>query len=81
MSSIILNALFPKVEYVKGEKTDVVFEPVLFTKLSEKMLSETKVTELNHIIGWVASDWNLDLSKVSDLKIAKKIVVQSIKNN
>jgi hypothetical protein len=51
------------------------------TRHTERMIGQEKVSRMLPFLKSIASEWNLNLSRVRDWKIAVRIFKNSIKNN
>lgn len=56
-------------------------EPVLFTKLSIELIDKSKPSEFHKIMQVIGSEWGLNIAFEKDYKTAKRIIINSIKNN
>lgn len=48
---------------------------------AENEIARSKVSDIYPVLKWIGSEWNLNLHKYGDFKIAKKILINSVKNN
>ncbi len=51
------------------------------TTFREDMLGQEPMTDIIPVLAYIAHEWKLNLNNAKDFKIAKKIVINSIKNN
>jgi len=49
--------------------------------LNTKLIGEASVASLMPQLRIIATHWKLDLSRLNDFKIAKKILINSVNNN
>jgi hypothetical protein len=68
-----------------NEKLDLksidVFENCLFTNIVEVQLGHTPISKLDYPLLVIEIQWNLNRNRPKDFKVAKKILINSIKNN
>lgn len=50
-------------------------------KINQQLIGKSKVSDIVHILRMIATEWNLNLSKESDFKIAQRILINSVINN
>lgn len=67
-------------EYSKHETVEVL-ETVLFTKLTEQSVGKSKVKEIEAPIKFIEFAWGLNLSRNTQFKTIKKILVNSVIKN
>jgi len=67
-------------EYSKHETVEVL-ETVLFTKLTEQSVGKSKVKQIEAPIKFIEFVWGLNLSRNTQIKTIKKIIVESVKSN
>lgn len=67
-------------EYSKHETVEVL-ETVLFTKLTEQSVGKSKIKQIEAPIKFVEFVWGLNLSRNTQFKTIKKIIVESVKSN
>lgn len=75
-----MNATIIVKEYSKHETVEVL-ETVLFTKLTEQSVGKSKVKQIEAPIKFVEFVWGLNLSRNTQIKTIKKIIVESVKSN
>jgi len=68
---------------MEGRLTEVtnLIEPVLLTKLHIGAIGKTKASDLTSILGLMAVPYGLKLNRVSDFRVAVKLLEDSVRNN
>ena len=84
-SSILIDLTNNKVllakEYSKKETVETPFEPILFTKLVEKELGVTKISQVLPTLKWLGIENDYKLNTTEGWKKAKEKYIQSITMN
>lgn len=62
-------------------ETVETMEPILFTNIVEREFMQNKPSYIIPVMKVVGSEWGLNISKKNHYEIARKIVLNSIKNN
>jgi hypothetical protein len=63
-----------------SEVTNLI-EPVLLTKLHIGDIGKSKVSDLTTLLGLLAITYGLKLNRVSDFRVAVKLLEDSVRNN
>lgn len=63
-----------------NEVTNLI-EPVLLTKLHIGEIGKAKASDLTPILGLMAVSYGLKLNRVSDFRVAVKLLEDSVRNN
>lgn len=56
-------------------------DPSLFTDIVSKQVGRSKPSEIIPLINIIASEWGLNCNKLKHFTIAKRILINSVKNN
>jgi hypothetical protein len=63
------------------EKNGEVMENVHFVGLSAKLVGDSPLVCIYPFLQIIATDWDLNLNKRKDWKVANKILINSVINN
>jgi hypothetical protein len=58
-----------------------IFENCLFTNLAELEIRRTPISSLDVPLLVIEIQWNLNINRANDFKVAKEILIKSVKNN
>jgi hypothetical protein len=64
----------------QSEVTNLI-EPVLITKQHLREIGKSKVSDLMPILKLIAIDWRLKLHRMSDFRVAVKILEEQVHKN
>lgn len=67
-------------EYSNKETVETL-ETVLFTKITEQSVGKSKITDIETPVKFIEFVWGLNLSRNTQIKTIKKILVNSVIKN
>lgn len=67
-------------EKIDAKSMDI-FENCLFTNLAELEIRHTPISSLDVPLLVIEIQWNLNRNRANDFKVAKRILINSVKNN
>jgi len=63
------------------DTTTEVLENVIFTSIPAQIIGKSKPSEIIPLLNVICSEWGLKANRVKHFNIAKRILINSIKNN